>query len=118
MSKKQTGKVGEEVAAEYESQFLDSSRLLQIHNPHKKFIDKKYALMQSEPWRGTPSQDGRIVHLDLVEANVRQLEEAGVHRSQIYADAPCTSCHPELFFSHRRDAGHTGRMLDVIGIRR
>jgi YfiH family protein len=26
----------------------------------------------------------------------------------------CTACHPELFFSHRRDRGHTGRQ-GVIG---
>ncbi|MBI3934730.1 MAG: peptidoglycan editing factor PgeF [Acidobacteria bacterium] len=111
-------RVGEEVAADYESQFLYSSSLLVIQKPQKKFVDKKYALMRSERWRGTPSHDGRIIHLDLVEANVRQLQEAGLDRAQIYAEAPCTSCHPELFFSHRRDAGHTGRMMGLIGIRR
>ncbi|MBI2820505.1 MAG: peptidoglycan editing factor PgeF [Acidobacteria bacterium] len=111
-------RVGEEVAAEFECQFLYSASLLVIQKPQKKFVDKKYALMQSERWRGTPSHDGRMIHLDLVEANVRQLQEAGVDRSQIYSDAPCTSCHPELFFSHRRDAGRTGRMMGVIGIRR
>ena len=110
-------RIGEEVAAEYESQFLYSSGLLRIQKPHKKFVDKKYALMRSEPWRGTPSRDGRVIYLDLVAAKFHQLEEAGLSRPQIDADAPCTSCHPELFFSHRRDAGRTGRMLGVIGIR-
>jgi purine-nucleoside/S-methyl-5'-thioadenosine phosphorylase / adenosine deaminase len=110
-------RVGEEVLAEYESQFLYASSLLLMERPHKKFFDKKYALMRSAPWRATPSPNGRIIHLDLVEANIRQLEEAGLDRAQIHADAPCTSCHPELFFSHRRDAGRTGRMLGVIGIR-
>jgi purine-nucleoside/S-methyl-5'-thioadenosine phosphorylase / adenosine deaminase len=110
-------RVGEEVAADYESQFLYSSSLILVEKPHKKFVNKKYALMRSEPWRGSPSPDGRIFHLDLVEANVRQLEEAGLSRSQIYSEALCTSCHPKLFFSHRRDAGRTGRMMGAIGIR-
>ncbi len=26
----------------------------------------------------------------------------------------CTSCHPELFFSHRRDNGVTGRQAGVV----
>lgn len=110
-------RVGEEVAAEYESQFLYADRLLRIHKPHKYFVNKTYALMRSEPWRGSASGEGRHYYLDLVEANLRQLLEAGVERANIYAEAPCVSCHPELFFSHRRDAGCTGRMLGVIGIR-
>jgi purine-nucleoside/S-methyl-5'-thioadenosine phosphorylase / adenosine deaminase len=110
-------RVGEEVAAEFESQFLYSSGILIFQKPQTYFLDKKYALMRSERWRGTPSCDGRLINLDLVEANVRQLEDAGVSRGHIYADAPCTSCNPQLFFSHRRDAGHTGRMMGLIGIR-
>jgi copper oxidase (laccase) domain-containing protein len=106
------------VAAEYESQFLYAGALLHAHKPQKKFVNKKYALMRWESWRGTPSTDGRIIHLDLVESNVRQFEEAGLERSQIDSESLCTSCHGELFFSHRRDAGRTGRMLGVVGIRR
>ncbi len=45
--------------------------------------------------------------LDLVEVARRLLLAAGVER--IAAAGLCTSCEPELFFSHRRDAGRTGR---------
>jgi polyphenol oxidase len=45
--------------------------------------------------------------LDLVEVARRLLSAAGVER--IEAAGLCTSCEPELFFSHRRDAGRTGR---------
>jgi YfiH family protein len=45
--------------------------------------------------------------LDLAEVARRLLREAGVER--IEAAGLCTSCEPELFFSHRRDAGRTGR---------
>lgn len=50
--------------------------------------------------------------VDLWLAAEKALESEGctsVERVEI-----CTSCHPELFFSHRRDQGHTGRQ-GVIG---
>ncbi len=46
-------------------------------------------------------------HLDLVEVARRLLTEAGVGR--VETAGLCTSCEAELFFSHRRDAGTTGR---------
>lgn len=45
--------------------------------------------------------------LDLVEVARRLLLAAGVERIEVAG--LCTSCEPELFFSHRRDAGRTGR---------
>lgn len=53
--------------------------------------------------------DGR---LDLRAALERVLREAGVERVD-HVDR-CTACEPELFFSHRRDRGLTGRQ-GVIG---
>jgi hypothetical protein len=62
----------------------------------------------AEPFRAAYGEDvltdGR---LDLWTAVGRALDEAGcdeVERSDL-----CTFCHPELFFSHRRDRGLTGR---------
>lgn len=49
--------------------------------------------------------DGRL--LDLPEVARRLLAEAGVERVQ--SAGRCTHCEPDLFFSHRRDAGRTGR---------
>jgi copper oxidase (laccase) domain-containing protein len=49
-------------------------------------------------------RDGR---LDLWSATERELRAAGcddVERVDL-----CTFCHPQLFFSHRRDRGVTGR---------
>jgi purine-nucleoside/S-methyl-5'-thioadenosine phosphorylase / adenosine deaminase len=51
-------------------------------------------------------------NLDLWQATWLALREAGVESIE-RADL-CTACHPELFFSHRRDAGITGRQ-GVIG---
>ncbi len=46
-------------------------------------------------------------HLDLAEVARRLLAAAGVER--VEAAGLCTSCEAELFFSHRRDDGRTGR---------
>lgn len=51
-------------------------------------------------------------HLDLWAAAERRLREAGV--ASVERVDLCTACHPELFFSHRRDRGVTGRQ-GVIG---
>ena len=56
--------------------------------------------------------DGRM--LDLPEVARRLLARAGVER--IESAGLCTSCEPELFFSHRRDAGRTGRMGNLAWI--
>jgi polyphenol oxidase len=46
-------------------------------------------------------------HVDLGEATRRALEACGVET--VERTGHCTSCEPELFFSHRRDGGRTGR---------
>jgi YfiH family protein len=51
--------------------------------------------------------------LDLRRAVGRRLAAAGVSRVEHFD--LCTMCHPELFFSHRRDHGVTGRQ-GVIGV--
>jgi polyphenol oxidase len=59
---------------------------------------------------------GPALHLDLVEANRRQLLSAGLSAGTIQVVAACTNCHPEMFFSHRASKGRCGRMMSVIGI--
>lgn len=53
--------------------------------------------------------------LDLKQLNMILLEKAGIPKSHIEISTYCTSCHNELFFSHRRDKGHTGRLMSFIG---
>ncbi len=60
---------------------------------------------------------GPSLHLDLVEANRRQLLAAGLKPKSIQAVGGCTACQPHTFFSHRASRGRAGRMLSVIGIR-
>ena len=68
----------------------------------------------AEPFRrrfGADVVTGR--KLDLWTAAERALREAGVGTVERFD--LCTSCNPEQFFSHRRDAGVTGRQ-GVIGV--
>jgi polyphenol oxidase len=57
------------------------------------------------------------LRVDLVEANRRQLLAAGLRTDSIAVVGGCTSCQPQLFYSHRASGGHAGRMMAVIGIR-
>lgn len=50
--------------------------------------------------------------LDLAEVTRQLLGAAGV--TEIISADLCTSCESELFFSHRRDAGHTGRQAGIV----
>jgi polyphenol oxidase len=53
--------------------------------------------------------DGRM--LDLRAVIDRKLAAAGV--TEVHHLDLCTSCHPDLFFSHRRDRGLTGRQAGL-----
>ncbi|MGN6663223.1 MAG: polyphenol oxidase family protein [Solirubrobacterales bacterium] len=56
--------------------------------------------------------EGRM--LDLPETARRFLAAAGVER--VESAGLCTSCEEELFFSHRRDRGRTGRQAGIAWI--
>jgi len=60
---------------------------------------------------------GARMHLDVAEANRRQLLDAGLGTGNIEMVGGCTKCQPGLFFSHRGENGRAGRMLNVIGVR-
>jgi YfiH family protein len=61
------------------------------------------------------TDDGPI-RLDLWESNRRQLLHAGVPSHSIETMGMCTGCHVSTFFSHRAEAGRTGRMAVAIGL--
>ena len=54
--------------------------------------------------------DGRM--LDLRSVIAAKLAAVGVN--EIHHLDLCTSCHPDLFFSHRRDRGLTGRQSGLV----
>ena len=60
---------------------------------------------------------GKAPRLDLWASNVAVLRAAGVPADRVEVLGRCTSCERELFFSHRRDAGRTGRHVAFIAPR-
>lgn len=62
------------------------------------------------------------VHLNLWEANRRQLLDAGLSLDRITIIGECTACSTDSrgamrFFSHRAEHGVAGRMLSAVGVR-
>lgn len=108
--------VGEEVVAEFTSQFAyapDLFREVFDSDP----IKTKYPMLFLTQRAPGHSPIGPQIHLDLVEANRRQLLDVGLKPGAIKIIGGCTSCHRELFYSHRASRGHAGRMMAVVGIR-
>lgn len=56
--------------------------------------------------------------LDLKQLNRHIMIKAGIVPSHIELSMLCTGCRTDLFFSHRLEAGKTGRMAAWIGIMR
>lgn len=108
--------VGEEVLSAFESQFSYARELFrEVYDSDP--VRKKYPLLFLTQRAPGHSSLGPSLHVDLVEANRRQLLAAGLKPSSIRIIGGCTQCHRELFFSHRGSHGHAGRMMAVIGIR-
>ena len=108
--------VGEEVLSEFESQFSYARELVrEVFDSDP--VRTKYPMLFLTQRAPGHSPIGPALHLDLIEANRRQLLEAGLKASEISVTGGCTNCHTNLFFSHRASRGHAGRMMSVIGIR-
>ena len=108
--------VGNEVRAEFESQFRYGSELFEeVFDSNAIHI--KYPMLFLNQRAPGHRDLGPKTHLDLVAANQRQLEDTGVRKEHIAIVGGCTACDTERFFSHRADFGKTGRMMAVIGIR-
>jgi polyphenol oxidase len=109
--------VGEEVLSEFESQFSYSHELVrEVFDSDE--VRARYPMLFLTQRAPGHFPLGPALHLDLIEANRRQLLDAGLSASAIRVTGGCTNCHTELFFSHRASRGHAGRMMSVIGIRR
>jgi YfiH family protein len=108
--------VGDEVLSSFESQFTYSGDLFhEVYDTDP--VRTRYPMLFLTQRAPGHSNIGPGLHVDLVEANRRQLLAAGLSPKSIQTTGGCTSCHRELFFSHRASQGHAGRMMSVIGIR-
>jgi YfiH family protein len=94
-------RVGEEVRNEFASQFSYAAEL---------FRERTLPASEGNPGPG--------LCLNLVDANRRQLLDAGVAANAISIVGECTTCRTDRYFSYRAERGITGRMLSVIGMSR
>jgi YfiH family protein len=109
--------VGEEVQQQFESQFTYASDLFrEVYDSDQ--IRNKYPMLFLTARAPGHSPIGPGMHLDLAQANRRQLLAAGLKDQAIFMTGECTGCHTDRFFSHRVERGFTGRMMSVIGIAR
>jgi YfiH family protein len=108
--------VGDEVVSSFESQFAYAGELFREVSDSDP-VRAKYPMLFLTQRAPGHSEIGSGLHLDLVEANRRQLLDAGLKPKAIKVIGGCTSCQPEFFFSHRASQGRAGRMMSVIGIR-
>jgi len=113
--------VGKEVRFEFESQFEYSPELFtEVYDSDP--VREKYPLLFLTARAPGHSNIGPQIHLDLQEANRRQLLDAGLKANAISVMAECTSCARvkggrRKYFSHRAENGFTGRMMSVVGVR-
>jgi hypothetical protein len=108
--------VGEEVRTEFASQFTYAPELFHEVSDSDP-IREKYPMLFLTQRPPGHSNIGPSLHLDLMEANRRQLLDAGLRADAITVIGDCTRCQNNRYFSYRAEQGFTGRMLSVVGIR-
>ncbi|MGH9522096.1 MAG: peptidoglycan editing factor PgeF [Terriglobales bacterium] len=107
--------VSEDLKEKFASQFSYADALFEEVFSSDPVHDK-YPLLflnMRAPGHGDPPC---TPHLDLIEANRRQLLDAGVPAENIWISDLCTSCRTDLLFSHRKEKGRTGRMVAAVAI--
>lgn len=107
--------VGEEVQHEFRSQFAYADAL--FHDVYDSDpIREKYPLLFLTARAPGHSPIGPQLHLDLWEANRRQLLDACVPGANITVTGHDTAADTGTFFSHRAEDSFTGRMMSAIGL--
>jgi len=111
--------VGEEVRSQFESQFAYAPELFsEVYDSDP--VRERYPLLFMTARAPGHSNIGPQIHLDLWEANRRQLLDAGLRPRRITVIGECTACartaNLRKYFSHRGENGFAGRMMAVVGV--
>jgi len=113
--------VGEELRFEFESQFAYAPELFsEVYDSNP--VRDKYPLLFLTARAPGHSNIGPQIHLDLWEANRRQLLDAGLKAKRVTVVGECSACARVAgrlkYFSHRGESGFAGRMMGVVGVAR
>jgi polyphenol oxidase len=112
--------VGEDVRFDFGSQFAYAPELFtEVYDSDP--VKEKYPLLFLTARAPGHSNIGPQIHVDLQEANRRQLLDAGLKPGAIHVVGECTACTRLKagrlkYFSHRGEHGFTGRMMSVVGV--
>ena len=108
--------VGEEVVEAFHGSFSGADRFFQPVLP-RPATDRHAILFLSDYPPGHAPAHVPAARLDLTAVAQDQLASVGVKPTNILIADYCTACRTDLFFSHRREGGSTGRQMAAIGIR-
>jgi hypothetical protein len=110
--------VGDEVVQSFHGSFTHADRFFR---PLPKRLDEatdQYSILFLTNYPpGHAPEHAPAARLDLVAVAQSQLANAGVNPAHVCVADFCTACRGDLFFSHRKEGGATGRQVAVIGIR-
>jgi YfiH family protein len=106
--------VGTELVTEFLSQFAGADKYFDEVRTGEEPNPLQWLNMMPPGHQPAP----KTVRLDLPEANRSQLVAAGLRETNIFPSGLCTACHTSLFFSYRKEAAQSGRLLGAIGLHR
>jgi YfiH family protein len=104
--------VGTELVTEFTSQFADAEEYFDELRTGEEPNPLQWLNMMPPGHQPPPKN----VRLDLRKANRSQLLAAGLRDANVFVSNLCTACHPDLFFSYRKERANSGRLLAVIGL--
>jgi polyphenol oxidase len=105
--------VGTELVAKFVSQFADAEEWFDELRTGDEPNPLQWLNMMPPGHQPPPKN----VRLDLRKASRAQLMAAGLADKNIFVSNLCTACHTDLFFSYRKEADRSGRLMSAIGIR-
>nr|WP_236838543.1 peptidoglycan editing factor PgeF [Caldalkalibacillus salinus] len=83
----------------------------------RRVIDQIRTLdKSSDQYAITPLNNDKYL-LDLKQVNAESLKKAGIPAENIEVSTWCTGCHTDLFYSHRKEGGQTGRMTAYMALK-
>ena len=83
---------------------LDPGRILMGLQVHGAELLRSDSPQDPSPYAQPGSPLAEVARRQLRDAGVERIESAGI----------CTSCEPELFYSHRRDGKQSGRQAGLV----
>ena len=110
--------VGEEVVEAFHGSFANADSFFQkLPNRPEAATDRHSILFLSAYPPGHAPEHVPAARLDLTAVARHELVSAGVKHVNVLVADYCTACRTDLFFSHRREGGSTGRQTAAIGMR-